>query len=42
MKIESSSTPKCRDLSQPGDGILVVLPQCLYAALVFRPAIGER
>ncbi|MCX7235030.1 MAG: hypothetical protein NTY26_16810, partial [Burkholderiales bacterium] len=31
MKIESCSTPKCRDLSQPGDDILVVLPQCLYA-----------
>ena len=31
MKIESCSTPKCRDLSQPGDDILVVLQQCLYA-----------
>ena len=31
MKIESCTTPKYRDLSQPGDDILVVLPQCLYA-----------
>jgi len=31
MKIESRTTPKYRDLSQPGDDILVVLPQCLYA-----------
>jgi len=27
MKIESRTTPKYRDLSQPGDDILVVLPQ---------------
>ena len=31
MKIESCTTPKYRDLSQPGDDILVVLPQCFYA-----------
>eukprot|EP01041_Mallomonas_annulata_P017126 gene17126-35448_t len=31
MKIESCTTPKYRDLSQPGDDVLVVLPQCLYA-----------
>ena len=31
MKIESGTTPKYRDLSQPGDDVLVVLPQCLYA-----------
>ena len=31
MKIESCTTPKYRDLSQPGDDILVLLPQCLYA-----------
>ena len=30
MKIESCTTPKYRDLSQPGDDILVVLPQFLY------------
>jgi hypothetical protein len=42
MKIEFRTTPKYPDLSQPGDDVLVVLPQCLYAALVFRPAIGER
>ena len=31
MKIESRTTPKYRDLSQPGDDVLVVLPQRLYA-----------
>lgn len=31
MKIESRTTPKHRDLSQPGDDILLVLPQRLYA-----------
>ena len=31
MKIESCTTSKYRDLSQPGDDILVVVPQCLYA-----------
>lgn len=31
MRIESCSRSKYRDLSQPGDDILVVLPQCLYA-----------
>ena len=31
MKIESCTAPKYRDLSQPGDDILVVLPQGLYA-----------
>ena len=31
MNIESFSAAKYRDLSQPGDDILVVLPQCLYA-----------
>jgi hypothetical protein len=31
MKIESRTTPKYRDLSQPGDDILLVLPQRLYA-----------
>ena len=31
MNIESFSASKYRDLSQPGDDILVVLPQCLYA-----------
>lgn len=41
MKTESCTTPKYRDLSQPGDDVLVVLPQCLYAVSVFRPAICE-
>ena len=31
MLIESSSIPKYRDLSQPGDDVLVVVPQRLYA-----------
>jgi hypothetical protein len=31
MNIESFSAAKFRDLSRPGDDILVVLPQCLYA-----------
>jgi hypothetical protein len=31
MKIDSYTAPKYRDLSQLGDDILVVLPQCLYA-----------
>ncbi len=31
MNIESFSASKYRDLSQPGDDVLVVLPQCLYA-----------
>jgi hypothetical protein len=31
MKIESCTTSKYRDLLQPGDDVLVVLPQCLYA-----------
>ena len=31
MNIGSFSAPKYRDLSQPGDDVLVVLPQCLYA-----------
>jgi hypothetical protein len=30
MKTESSTTPKYRDLSQPGDDVMLVLPQCLY------------
>jgi hypothetical protein len=35
MKIESRTTPKYRDLSQPGDDILAVLPQCHYAGRRF-------
>ncbi len=31
MNIESFSASKYRDLSQQGDDVLVVLPQCLYA-----------
>ena len=31
MLIESSSIPKYRDLSQPGDDVFAVVPQRLYA-----------
>jgi hypothetical protein len=37
MKIESCTTSKYRDLSQPGDDILVVLPAQAQAACALKP-----
>ncbi len=40
LKLECA-TPKYRELSEPADDILVVLPQCLYAVFDRATAMGR-
>jgi hypothetical protein len=40
MKTESNTTPKYRDLSQPNDGVLVVLLAQAQAACALKPLLN--